>query len=90
MYTIGAFLAPLIMAPFITLANQNVSTGKHPFSRTIFGTNSFHDVKKETPCKNVTETKPNNINFEDLDDDGNFYIFLGNILFQLRCLKFKL
>ena len=29
MYTVGAFLAPLIMTPFITLANQNISTGKH-------------------------------------------------------------
>ena len=37
------------------------------------------DAQKETPCKNATETNPNNVNFEDLDHDGNFYIFLGNI-----------
>ena len=60
------------------------------FSWNIFGTGSFRDVKKETPCKNATETKPNNNNFEELDDDGNFYIFLGNILFQIKCLKVKL
>ena len=90
MYTIGAFLAPLIMAPFITLANQNISTGKHPsymMHNAIWQKNHFdskgsvHDVVQETPCKNSTETNPYNIiaNFDDLDDDGNFYIFLGNI-----------
>ena len=87
MYTIGAFLAPLIMAPFITLANQNISTGKHPFYMMHWQKNHFdskgsvHDVVQETPCKNSTETNPDNAieNLEDLNDDGNFYIFLGNI-----------
>ena len=42
---------------------------------------SVHDVVQETPCKNSSETNPYNIiaSFDDLDDDGNFYIFLGNI-----------
>ena len=42
---------------------------------------SVHDVVQETPCKNSTETNPDNAieNLEDLNDDGNFYIFLGNI-----------
>ena len=84
MYTVGAFLAPLIMTPFVTLANQDVSTGKHPFDQPLhviihYIWHTDCDACTETPCKNTSE--PNSINQTSkvLDNDGNNYIFLGNI-----------
>ena len=85
MYTVGAFLAPLIMTPFLTLANQNISTGKH--RRIQLGPNVMsHDsninyICSETPCKNTSDPDSNNkmVYFEGSEDDGNLYIFLGII-----------